>query len=119
MHGPSSKISKPKTGLKRTGFKRAQASFTPKNPPSLAEQAKTQKEALKKRTLKVLEKATREAAENGVILSEWEGDFIQSVSERVKTYGRAFADPDLGAHGGTLSLRQGLKLKEIRRKSKK
>ena len=54
----------------------------------------------------------------GVDLSDWEGEFLGSVSQRVKTYGRAFADPDKGASGGTLSLRQGVKLKEIRRKAK-
>lgn len=69
-------------------------------------------------TLRALERARRAAAETGTELTEWENDFIDSVSERVKTYGRAFADPDKGAADGTLSLRQGLKLKEIRKKAK-
>ena len=51
-------------------------------------------------------------------LSEWEGEFIQSVSERVKTHGRAFADPEKGAPGQALSAMQGRKLKEISRKAK-
>jgi hypothetical protein len=86
-------------------------------PPSPAEQRRAQQKALQKATLRFLEKARREAAENGIDLSEWESEFLGSVGERVKTYGRAFADPDKGAAGGTLSLRQGVKLKEIRRKA--
>ncbi|BBF80407.1 hypothetical protein [Asticcacaulis excentricus] len=77
-----------------------------------------EKKALQKRTLRALERAKKAAAEAGVDLSEWEYDFIDSVSDRVKTYGRAFADPDKGAMNGTLSLLQGVKLREIRQKVK-
>jgi len=77
------------------------------------------KKALEKATIKALEKARREAEASGVALSEWESEFIEGVTERVKTYGRAFADPEKGAPGTTLSLRQGLKLKEIRVKTKR
>ncbi len=86
-------------------------------PLSPAEQRRAQQQALQKSTLRLLEKARREASETGVDLSEWESEFIDSVSERVKTYGRAFRDPDKGAMTGTLSLRQGVKLKEIRKKT--
>lgn len=86
-------------------------------PPSPAEQRKAQQKALQKATLRLLEKAQKEAAARGVALSEWENEFLDSVSERVKTYGRAFADPDKGASGSTLSARQGVKLKEIRKKT--
>ena len=85
--------------------------------PSPADQRKAQQKALQKATLRALEKAQKEAAERGVDLSEWENEFLGSVSERVKTYGRAFADPDKGAAGTTLSVRQGAKLKEIRKKT--
>jgi hypothetical protein len=51
-------------------------------------------------------------------LSEWEGEFLDSVSERVKTHGRAFADPELGAPGQALSAMQGRKLKEITKKAR-
>lgn len=51
-------------------------------------------------------------------LSEWEGEFLDSVSERVKTHGRAFADPEKGAPGQALSAMQGRKLKEIAKKAK-
>ena len=50
-------------------------------------------------------------------LSAWEGEFLESVEERVKTYGRAFADPDKGAPGATFSALQGVKLKEIAAKA--
>jgi len=90
----------------------------PAAPPSPTEQRATQKKALQRSTLRLLEKARREAAERGVDLSEWESEFLDSVSMRVKTYGRAFADPDKGASGGTLSVRQGVKLKEIRKKAR-
>ena len=91
--------------------------FAAKSPLSIADQRKAQQKALQKATLRALEKAQKEAAERGVDLSEWENEFLAGVSDRVKTYGRAFADPDKGAAGTTLSLRQGLKLKEIRKKA--
>ena len=53
-----------------------------------------------------------------VKLSDWEGDFLGSVEERVKTYGRAFGDPEKGAAGEALSALQAVKLKEIAAKAK-
>ena len=50
-------------------------------------------------------------------LSEWEGEFLDSVGDRVKTYGRAFGDPEKGAPGQALSAMQGRKLKEITAKA--
>lgn len=64
-------------------------------------------------------KRTRRAADKaGVELSDWEGEFIDSVSERIQTHGRAFADPDLGSPGQALSALQGRKLKEIAAKAR-
>ena len=91
--------------------------FAAKTPLSAIDQRKAQQKALQKATLRALEKARKEAAERGVDLSEWENEFLDGVVARVKTYGRAFADPDKGAAGTTLSLRQGVKLKEIRKKA--
>lgn len=51
-------------------------------------------------------------------LSEWEGGFLQDVAQRVKTFGRAFGDPEKGAPGQALSALQGRKLKEITAKAK-
>jgi hypothetical protein len=67
--------------------------------------------------LRALKKAERMAAKAGVDLSAWEGEFLSSAAERVKTYGRAFADPEKGAPGQALSMRQAIKLKEISAKA--
>ena len=91
--------------------------FVAKAPLSAGDRRKAQQKALQKATLCALEKAQKEAAERGVDLSEWENAFLDGVSARIKTYGRAFADPDKGATGTTLSVRQGVKLKEIRKKA--
>ena len=77
-----------------------------------------QREAAKRAALNALKRARRAADKAGVSLSEWEGEFIDSVSERVKTHGRAFADPEKGAPGQALSAMQGRKLKEITAKAK-
>ena len=76
------------------------------------------KEQAKRAALNALRKAKRIAARAGVKLSDWEGEFLGSVEERVKTYGRAFADPEKGARGQALSMMQVVKLKEIVGKAK-
>ncbi len=60
----------------------------------------------------------RAAERAGVPLSEWEGEFLQSVETRVARFGSAFADPAKGAPGSALSNLQGAKLKEITRKAR-
>lgn len=50
-------------------------------------------------------------------LTNWEGEFLDSLEARLQQYGSAFNDPDLGAMCGALSLRQGLKLKQIKQKA--
>ena len=76
------------------------------------------REAAKRAALNALKRARRTAERTGAKLSEWEGEFLGSVESRVKTYGRAFADPEKGAPGETLSMLQRVKLKEITRKAK-
>ena len=101
---------KPGGGLSRSGGSAS------KNPaPSPFEQ---QREAAKRAALNALKRARRSADKAGVSLSEWEGEFLDSVSDRVKTHGRAFADPEKGAPGQALSAMQGRKLKEITAKAK-
>jgi hypothetical protein len=68
--------------------------------------------------LNALRRARRQAQRAGVELSDWEGEFLGSVEDRLKTYGRAFGDPDKGAPGEALSARQRVKLKEIAGKAK-
>ena len=74
--------------------------------------------AAKRAALRQLRKVRRAADREGVELSEWEGEFLGSVEERVETHGRAFADPDKGAPGQALSALQARKLKEIAAKAK-
>jgi hypothetical protein len=72
----------------------------------------------KRAALNALKRARRVAERAGVALSDWEGEFLGSVTERVASFGRAFADPEKGAPGAALSVRQGVKLKEIVAKAK-
>ena len=72
----------------------------------------------KRAALNALKRVRRQADRADVKLSDWEGEFLGSVEERVKTYGRAFGDPEKGAAGEALSLMQAVKLKEIAAKAK-
>ena len=72
----------------------------------------------KRAALNALKRARRMADKAGVQLSDWEGEFLGSVADRVKTYGRAFGDPEKGAPGEALSAMQTVKLKEIAAKAK-
>ena len=72
----------------------------------------------KRAALNALKRARRTADRAGVKLSDWEGEFLGSVEARVKTYGRAFGDPEKGAPGQALSVLQTVKLKEIAAKAK-
>jgi hypothetical protein len=65
-----------------------------------------------------LKRAKRTADKAGIELSAWEGEFLTEVADRVKTYGRAFGDPEKGAPGEALSALQTVKLKEIAAKAK-
>ncbi len=71
------------------------------------------REAAKRAALRALKKARKAAETAGVKLSDWEGEFLGSVEERVMKYGRAFRDSEKGGPGTSLSLRQAVKLKEI------
>lgn len=73
----------------------------------------------KRAALNALRKAKRAADRAGVKLSDWEDEFITSVSDRVKTYGRAFGDPEKGDRNAPLSVMQAVKLKEIATKAKR
>ena len=77
-----------------------------------------QREAAKRSALNALKRARRSAEKAGVSLSDWEGEFLDSVGGRIREHGRAFADPEKGAPGQALSAMQGRKLKEITAKAK-
>ena len=111
-------------GLKGDGASKSRSSLRSSSPKGgIAKKEKLlspwdqQREAAKRAALNALKRARRAADKAGVSLSEWEGEFIDSVSERVKTHGRAFADPEKGAPGQALSAMQGRKLKEITAKA--
>lgn len=72
----------------------------------------------KRSALNALKRARRTADKAGIELSDWEGKFLGSVEDRLKTYGRAFGDPEKGAAGQALSMLQAVKLKEITAKAK-
>jgi hypothetical protein len=46
--------------------------------------------------------------------TEWEREFLSGVKERIETYGRAFADPEKGDLSAPVSIRQGIKIHQIR-----
>lgn len=73
---------------------------------------------MKRAALNALKRARRTALRTGVALSDWEGEFLGSVEDRIKTFGRAFGDPEKGAPGQALSMLQAVKLKEIAAKAK-
>lgn len=60
----------------------------------------------------------KRAAKEGRGLSDWEKEFLESLDERLEKFGSAFADPDKGQLSAPLSLMQGLKLREIGKKTK-
>ena len=72
----------------------------------------------KRAALNALKRARRQAERAGVKLSDWEGEFLGSVEDRLKTFGRAFGDPEKGGAGDALSMLQRVKLKEIAVKAK-
>lgn len=71
-----------------------------------------------KKALNAIKRAHRRILREDIPLSDWEGTFLDSLIDRVQTYGRAFADPDKGRIGDALSIRQTVKLREITTKDK-
>jgi hypothetical protein len=81
-----------------------------KTPKELRE---AERKHAKRVALKALRKAKKLADTSGVKLSDWEGEFLGSVEERLERYGRAFGDPEKGSLASSLSIRQTVKVKEI------
>lgn len=72
--------------------------------------------ALTKRALSALKRAADKAKLSKEGLTDWEAEFLGSVEERLVKFGSAFADPDKGQLSAPLSLRQGLKVRQISKK---
>ncbi len=89
------------------------------NKPPKPRKPDADRDKAKRAALAALRKARAKAEKAGVDLSEWEGEFLGSVEERLEQYGRAFADPELGPQSASLSLRQTAKVKEIAAKAKR
>ena len=81
------------------------------------ERRESERARAKRAALRALRKTRQAAEKNGAKFSDWEGEFLGSVEGRVETYGRAFRDPEKGALGASLSVRQARKLKEIAAKA--
>ena len=89
-----------------------------KPPPDFAKQRELEQARFQRQAIRQLRRTKLIADKAGVDLSEWEGEFLGSVEERVRTYGRAFADPEKGGRGTAFSALQTVKLKEIAAKAK-
>ena len=87
-------------------------------PKSLKELRDASRARAKRTTLKALQRARKAADTSKVKLSDWEGEFLDSVEARVECYGRAFRDPEKGGPGSALSVLQAQKLCEIAAKAK-
>jgi hypothetical protein len=87
-------------------------------PKSFGEQREKQRARAGRAALRRLRRARDAAADGGTELSGWENEFLGSVEKRIETYGRAFADPQKGAPGASLSNRQSGKLREIAAKAR-
>jgi hypothetical protein len=86
---------------------------------SLKDMREADRARAKRAALRALKKAKAAAEKSGARLSDWEGEFLGSVEGRLKAYGRAFADPEKGPLGSSLSIRQTVKVKEIAAKAKR
>jgi hypothetical protein len=84
---------------------------------TLKEMREAERKHAKRVALKTLRKARKIAETAGVKLSDWEGEFLGSVEERLERYGRAFGDPEKGSLASSLSIRQTVKVKEIAAKA--
>lgn len=109
---------KPPRDAARADTPRAPLTRTPFAPAPKSPTFAEQREAAKQAALKRLDKARRLADRTGAELSPWEDGFLDEVAARVDRYGRAFGDPEKGAAGQALSVRQTRKLKEIAAKAK-
>jgi len=86
--------------------------------PTPEERREAERARAKRAALKALKKARKAADLASVKLSDWEGEFLGSVEQRVERYGKAFRDPEKGGPGAALSMLQSQKLKEIGAKAK-
>ena len=82
------------------------------------DEKKTRKALNRLRRAKRAAETAAESGEEDRALSEWESEFVESVEDRLESFGSAFADPEKGAADEALSALQALKLREIEKKAK-
>ena len=72
-----------------------------------------------RKAMRRLSRARKKIEDSGQAdtLSDWEDEFLDSVGERLDTYGSAFNDPDKGRLDEPLSGLQTAKLREIEKKA--
>ncbi len=74
---------------------------------------------LTRQAINWLKRARARAEGSGEGVTEWEDEFLASVEERLERFGSAFTDPDKGQLSAPLSLRQGLKVRQIGKRGAK
>ena len=84
---------------------------------SFKELREAERARAKRKALKTLKRARAAVEQSGAKLSDWEDEFLESVEGRLKLYGRAFADLEKGSTAASLSIRQSVKMREIRAKA--
>ena len=89
----------------------------PKNDINYVHEPDKRDEKQIKRARRLIGRVKKQFAGNDIEMTEWEDEFLDSLDARLGKYGKAFCDPDLGAMNAPLSLRQGLKLIELKKKS--
>lgn len=76
----------------------------------------TPAEKLVRSTLRKIERQLRASSDKNT--TEWEGDLLNDLKERLTEHGRAFGDPEKGDLAQPLSVLQAYKINEIRREMK-
>lgn len=85
----------------------------------IAKRMRKQRDAMARRIERQARSALSKAAEAGVKVTDWEQEFLSGVSDRLQTFGRAFADPEKGDPSMPLSIKQSFKMNEIKRSIRK
>lgn len=77
------------------------------------------RDAAARKALRRIERLVKAAARGKELTTEWESEFLVDVRERINKHGRAFADPAKGSLDFAVSIKQSIKLAEIKRSMKR
>lgn len=81
-------------------------------PPAAAKRSAAL-QASTRRSIRRIEKLMALAAGGEGLTTGWEEGFLADVEQRLKTYGRAFADPEKGSLDLATSVKQSFKIRQI------